>query len=220
MKLTEAVKTCFKKYAVFSGRARRSEYWKFWLFNMLVSIVIMVVAAFFSDTPQEAGQGFFAVYGLYGLYTLAALLPSLAATVRRLHDIGRSGGYIFLALIPAAGAIILLIWLIHDSDPNENQYGPNPKLTEELSKIPEKKSSASMKSTPETGAEGYWTCPKCGEKVRESAAYCTNCGEPRKPTGTSFTSFSTSFSGKSSEPAKPVERAKPDPDLWETPSDF
>ena len=215
MKMMEAVRTCFKKYVDFSGRARRSEYWKFSLFNVLVSVVIMVVAALFSDTPEKTGAGFAAISGLSGLYTLVALLPGIAASVRRLHDVGRSGGYMLFALIPAVGAIMLLIWLIQDSDPGDNQYGPNPKSTA----VPGPKPSPEPVPSPEQ----YWTCPACGEKVKESASFCTHCGKPRHSSA-AFTSTTGTTGVTPVTPAKPPEpfadRGQPDLSEWKVFSQF
>ena len=202
MSLMEAVKTCFKKYAVFSGRARRSEYWKFSLFNMLVSVVILVIGAVLSDTPEKTGTGFVAIYGLSGLYMLVALLPGIAVLVRRLHDVGKSGGYIFFALIPAVGAIMLLIWMVQDSDPGDNQYGPNPKIA-----------GTKTPPVPPIPPEKYWAFPACGEKVKESASFCTHCGTSRSGSGSGVTV-------KTFTPAPPKEPSKPDPSIWEIPTDF
>jgi len=117
-----------KKYADFSGRARRSEYWYFYLFNTLISFALGLV---------DGMMGFIGEVGigvLGGLYTLLVLIPSIAVGVRRLHDTNRSGWWLFIALIPLVGAIILLVYLVQDSDPGENQYGPNPKeYSEDLS---------------------------------------------------------------------------------------
>lgn len=114
----EAVSTCFKKYADFSGRARRAEYWWFFLLNFMVSFAFNMAAAA-AQTP-EIGYG-------ASLWGLATLLPGLGVAVRRMHDIGKSGWSILIALIPCAGIIILLMWLVKDSDPGPNPYGPNPK---------------------------------------------------------------------------------------------
>lgn len=110
-----------KNYAGFSGRARRQEYWMFTLFNIIFAIVAMVL----DNVLGFAGA---AGYGpLYGLYALATLLPGLAAAVRRLHDVGKSGWFILIALIPLIGSIWLLVLLCTDSKPGPNEYGPNPK---------------------------------------------------------------------------------------------
>ena len=109
-----------KKYAVFDGRARRMEYWMFVLFNVIISIVLGVIDNVLG-TVTETGQG------LLGLvYSLGVLLPGIAVTFRRLHDTGRSGWYILLALIPCIGAIILLVFMVQGSDAGDNEYGPNP----------------------------------------------------------------------------------------------
>ncbi len=113
---------CLQHYADFTGRARRSEYWYFVLFNFIVSILIglsLGVIAGLLNVPAL-------VYLAY-LWSLAVFIPSLAVSVRRLHDIGRSGWWVLLSLIPLVGAIILIIWHCTDSQPGANQYGPNPK---------------------------------------------------------------------------------------------
>ena len=112
-----------KKYAVFSGRARRKEYWFFVLFNIIISIILAVIDGVTGTLDPESGMG------LLGLvYTLAILIPALAVSVRRLHDTGRSGWWLLLLLIPLIGTIVILIFMVQDSKPEENQYGPNPKL--------------------------------------------------------------------------------------------
>lgn len=104
-----------KKYAVFGGRAARKEYWMFVLFNVIVSLVF-----FFLDTVLELGF-------LNPIYSLAVLLPALAVAVRRMHDIGRSGWWVLICLVPVVGTVILIVWLATDSQPGQNLYGANPK---------------------------------------------------------------------------------------------
>ena len=119
-----------RKYATFSGRARRSEYWYFVLFNIIFATVAIVLDNLFNTTftfDTEYGrentlQGYF-----YLFYCLAFFLPSLAVIVRRLHDTGKSGAYILVSLIPLAGAIWLLVLLFTESTPGVNKYGANPK---------------------------------------------------------------------------------------------
>ncbi|WP_022963882.1 DUF805 domain-containing protein [Halopseudomonas pelagia] len=111
-----------RKYAVFSGRARRKEYWFFALFNMLAMLVLSFVDGMIGLYSMEAGMGL-----LSGIYALAILIPSLAVTVRRLHDISRSGWWILIAFIPLIGALVLLVFTVLDSKPGSNQYGPDPK---------------------------------------------------------------------------------------------
>lgn len=116
MTMMEAVKSVFSKYATFGGRARRSEYWYFALFNFLVGLVLAIVAEI---VPQLSL--------LSTLWMLATLVPGLAVSWRRLHDIGKSGAFSFLALIPLVGTIIVLVWYCRDSEPGSNRFGPNPK---------------------------------------------------------------------------------------------
>jgi len=105
-----------KNYAVFSGRARRKEYWMFFLINIIISFVLGFL------------EGIVGGPGILGLiYALALLIPGLAVTVRRLHDTGRSGWWILVGFIPLIGFIVLLIFMVLDSVPGENDYGSNPK---------------------------------------------------------------------------------------------
>jgi uncharacterized membrane protein YhaH (DUF805 family) len=111
-----------KKYAVFSGRARRKEYWYFCLFNVIISIVLAIIDVIFGTFSRAAGIGL-----LGGIYALAVLIPGLAVSVRRLHDRNRSGWWLFIALVPLIGAIVLVVFMVQDSQEGDNQYGPNPK---------------------------------------------------------------------------------------------
>jgi uncharacterized membrane protein YhaH (DUF805 family) len=110
-----------KKYSDFSGRARRKEYWMFYLINTLISIVIAGIDTVF-DLGYQSG-----VTVLYCLYSLAIVVPSIAVTVRRLHDTGRSGWWWLIALVPIIGTIIFLVYMASNSQPGDNRYGPNPK---------------------------------------------------------------------------------------------
>jgi len=112
-----------KKYAVFDGRARRMEYWYFFLFNMIFAIVAMILDNVLGIAIEGLGYG-----PIYLLYCLALLLPGLAVSVRRLHDVGKSGWFFFIVLIPIVGPIWLLVLFCRDSMTGENQYGPNPKV--------------------------------------------------------------------------------------------
>ena len=118
MGMMDAVRSCFNNFANFNGRARRSEYWYFTLFNFLVSFVIGAVAGFIA--PQAAA-------GLGGIYGLITFIPSIAVGIRRLHDTGRSGWLYLLVLIPIVGGIIVIVFLCQDSQPGRNAYGFNPK---------------------------------------------------------------------------------------------
>ena len=123
MTIKEAVTSVFQKYATFSGRARRSEYWYFTLFNSLVSSLLTVLGRnIFGD---GSSTNIFTI--LASLYSLAVFLPALAVTWRRLHDVGKSGANYFWVFLPVVGWIMLVVWLCRDSQPGDNQYGPNPK---------------------------------------------------------------------------------------------
>ncbi len=111
-----------KKYAVFSGRAIRKEYWMFVLFNILFFIVAMILDNILGTAIEDVGYGLF-----YFLYSFAVLIPSLAVSVRRLHDVGKSGWFLFIALIPLIGAIWLLVLMATDGNAGENEFGANPK---------------------------------------------------------------------------------------------
>ena len=113
----------FQKYAVFSGRARRKEYWYFVLFNFLMSIALAFVDNVFGSLNLETGVGL-----LSGLYSLVVLIPSLSVLVRRLHDTGRSGWWVLIIFIPVLGALVLLVFTLQNSELTENQYGINPKM--------------------------------------------------------------------------------------------
>ncbi|NXY95183.1 DUF805 domain-containing protein [Streptomyces sp. BR123] len=105
-----------KKYAVFSGRARRQEFWMFFLLNMAVAIVVAIVDAVIGANMV-----------LYGIYVVAIIVPTLALSVRRLHDLGKSGWWYFICLVPLIGSIWLLVLFATEGQPQPNQYGPNPK---------------------------------------------------------------------------------------------
>lgn len=164
-----------KKYADFSGRARRKEYWMFVLFNMIFLFVAMVF-----DSILGTNLGGFE-YGLfYTLYSLGVLIPSLAVAVRRLHDIGKSGWWLFISLVPLIGGIWLLVLLLMDSQPGLNQYGENPKENIEVSKLPERvpieKSNYSSANADRTiNSSKTNKCRFCGEELEDMAIKCSRC---------------------------------------------
>ena len=137
------------KYANFSGRARRSEYWYFVLFYSIFLIVAMLVDNTMGFTIYNLPYG-----ACYILYVLVTLIPSFSVTVRRLHDIDKSGWFLLISLIPIIGGIWLLVLLCTDSDNGLNKYGENPKLN------------------------GLISCPNCSKKLKtsEELRFCTNCG--------------------------------------------
>jgi uncharacterized membrane protein YhaH (DUF805 family) len=107
MTFFESIQTCFRKYATFDGVARRSEYWWFFLFQVIASAITQEIST-----------------TLGGVFALAVLLPSLAAATRRLHDTDRSGWWQLLCLVPIVGWIVLIVWLAQDS--RQSRYGLAP----------------------------------------------------------------------------------------------
>jgi len=114
-----------KKYAVFSGRSRRKEYWFFVLFVVIISIVLNIIDGLIGVYDRSMGAGL-----LSTIFSLAILIPSIAVSVRRLHDIDRTGWWVLIALVPLVGWIVLLVFHVQDSTPGTNRYGPNPKSTD------------------------------------------------------------------------------------------
>ena len=112
-----------KKYVVFSGRARRTEIWMFVLINTIFSVLLLVLDNVLGTTTEDKRSGLFT-----GLFALATMLPNLAVNVRRLHDVGKSGWWMFIVLIPIIGAIWLFVLTVTDSQADDNEYGANPKL--------------------------------------------------------------------------------------------
>lgn len=106
----------WKNYVNFQGRARRKAYWMFVLFNLIAVLIVGVI------------DGVLGTGGILGsIYGLAVFLPGLALLVRRLHDIGKSGWWVLIGLVPLIGFIVLLVFAVMDSQAGDNEYGPNPK---------------------------------------------------------------------------------------------
>jgi uncharacterized membrane protein YhaH (DUF805 family) len=188
-----------KKYAVFSGRARRVEYWTFLLVNVGVLILLNLVDAAAGTMTPNGGAGVFT-----SLFALATLLPGIAVFVRRMHDTNRSGWWALLALT-GIGGIVLFVFALLDSDPGDNQYGPNPKAAEvgptpatpPTVQRPVAQTFASNPppvAAPQTPANGggdvsaanpsavpppkpglLATCPFCGA-AGQGAKFCRECG--------------------------------------------
>jgi len=135
----EAIKMAFKNYANFKGRSRRSEYWFFFLFNFIISsiIIILMIATIKKVESSSYSYPYVYYYTYYKVNPFISVLsyiqffvmivPILSVQVRRLHDIGKSGVYLFFYLIPLVGAIIIIIYFCKDSEPGNNLYGPSPK---------------------------------------------------------------------------------------------
>ena len=111
-----------RKYSVFKGRARRKEFWYFYLVSFVISLVLAFLDYQLGTYDPELGGGL-----LGGIYGIFIFLPSLALTVRRIHDTGRSGYWAFLLLVPLVGLLVILFFALTDSNPGSNEYGESPK---------------------------------------------------------------------------------------------
>lgn len=117
--IIEWYKKPFQKFLEFEGRSRRKEYWTFVLVNLVISMILGGSGGIFGT-----GMG-----TLSGLFSLIILIPSITVGVRRLHDTGRTGLWLLVGFIPVIGLLILIFFMIQDSEPGSNQYGPNPKAS-------------------------------------------------------------------------------------------
>lgn len=119
-------KKVLSQYTDFKGRARRKEYWMFVLFNIIFAIVATVLDNVLGITfAPEIPYGF-----IWAVYALAVFIPGIAVAVRRLHDMGKSGWWYLIGLVPLIGGIWLIVLLATDSEAGDNQWGPNPKAGE------------------------------------------------------------------------------------------
>ena len=117
-----AIATCFRKYATLGGRASRSEYWWLFLFNVLVSLCTGLLDGLLPIAVlADLGLG---VFGLVAVFVL--VVPGFAVSVRRLHDVDRSGRWLWVSLIPLIGWIVLLVWFCSRGTPGPNRFGPAP----------------------------------------------------------------------------------------------
>lgn len=124
MSFGDSITSALRQYATFSGRARRSEYWWFFLFQFLLSIAAAIVDVIIGTDAWLATTQ----WGLVQFLVFVALfLPGLAVSARRLHDTDRTGWWLLIGLIPLVGFIVLLVFFVSDSKPGPNQYGPSPK---------------------------------------------------------------------------------------------
>ena len=130
-----------KNYAVFSGRSRRKEYWYFVLCNVIVSLVLSGLDALLGTFSSSANLGL-----LSGIYALAIIIPTLAVSVRRLHDIDRTGWWMLIHLVPVIGSVVLLVFAVLDSTPGENRFGSNPKGS-----TPRRMADAALSVRPSNG---------------------------------------------------------------------
>ena len=116
-----------QNYTNFNGRARRKEYWMFVLFNIIFAIAAIILDNTIGLANANTGYG-----PIYMIYILAIFLPGLAVTVLRLHDIGKNGYWFFITLIPFIGGIWIIILTATEGNFGDNEYGPDPKRTEDL----------------------------------------------------------------------------------------
>ena len=112
-----------RRYAEFSGRSRRKEYWMFTLLMLVAGLVIGTIEGILGINTMVGG-----VYGpLTALLVLATIVPSIAVGIRRLHDTDKSGWWLLIALIPLIGSLILLFFFVSDGTKGQNRFGPDPK---------------------------------------------------------------------------------------------
>lgn len=120
----------WQRAADFSGRSRRKEYWFFHLFNALAFFGLFLLGFLFDWALFGEGHKGGITFFLFAIYGIAAFIPSLSVTIRRLHDIGRSGWWYFIGFIPLIGGIVLLVFTLIDSELYANQWGLDPKASE------------------------------------------------------------------------------------------
>lgn len=123
------IDTLKNRYAEFDGRATRSEYWYYFLFYLLLIFTAKVLDTYVLNpilgmTIEEASQGGF----IQVIIALALIVPTIALGIRRLHDIGKTGWWMLIGLVPIVGFVVLMYFYITDSQPETNKYGTNPKL--------------------------------------------------------------------------------------------
>jgi uncharacterized membrane protein YhaH (DUF805 family) len=123
----------FRRYAEFSGRSRRKEFWFFVLFQYVVAFAwaaalgLVMLLLYLADASEDTMMTICWILVVpYALYSLWAMIPGLAVTIRRLHDLDKSGWHILVGLIPLVGGIILIIWYATEGTPGPNRYGPDP----------------------------------------------------------------------------------------------
>lgn len=124
MDMRQAVQSVFRQYATFQGRARRAEYWWFFLFNFLAQAILEILDKALFGFPY--GMGMHEASPLSSIFALATLLPALAVCVRRLHDVDRSGWWLLIVFLPVIGAIVLLYWFVCRGTIGPNRFGSDP----------------------------------------------------------------------------------------------
>lgn len=178
-----------RKYAEFSGRARRKEYWMFHLVNFIVFFLLFAAATLLRPgLLMGAGTAWPLIWAFFVLLicacALANIVPALAVLVRRLHDTGRSGWWWLISLVPL-GSIVLLIFCVLDSNPGPNEYGLNPKGKEAYVAGPygaygtqAMAQTASGRTVPPATQMYQGFCSHCGTPLRAGIRVCSHCGKP------------------------------------------
>ena len=128
-----------KRYADFSGRSRRKEYWMFYLLIMIVTIAILligaVLGAFSGDASGGIGIGATIMIGLLGIFFLGIIVPSIAVQVRRFHDQDKSGWFLLLSFIPYVGGIVVFIFMCLEGTKGPNRFGADPKMDQNVGDV-------------------------------------------------------------------------------------
>lgn len=174
-----------RKYAVFSGRARRKEYWMFQLINIVIFTLLLAALI----PPLIAHTQSFLILFLcvfMCVYALATIIPGLAVSVRRLHDADLSGLWVLVGFVPAGG-IVLLVFHVLDSTPGPNRYGPNPKARGRAGYASPYSLYGSQSITP-YGTQSMTRTASAGAALpggQSSLSFCSVCGTPM-PVGSRF----------------------------------
>lgn len=149
-----------KKYAVFSGRARRKEFWMFHLFNVIVTILLVIIEGMLGmDSGDQSGW-------LVMFYRIFIIIPTLAVAVRRMHDVDKNGWYVIFP-------IYNIILACTDGDSGDNEYGHDPKTGDGEVKHVHKNAIAENGQTTHGNAKH---CTQCGVKHSKDAKFCSSCG--------------------------------------------
>ncbi len=175
-----------KKYAVFDGRAKREEYWMFQLVNSAIVMLFMgVLIAGVLTQPRSQRPALLIPFALILCgYALATLIPSLAVSVRRLHDVDHSGWWLFISLVPLGG-IVLFVFHVMDGTPGPNRYGPNPTGDVAASagqygdyqRLAMAQAAANATATQPTIRAFQSFCTKCGTGLAPGSRFCMSCGK-------------------------------------------
>ncbi len=175
-----------RKYAVFTGRARRKEYWMFQLVNFIVLFPIMVVgiAGIVMQPRTQRLVWVIPLFLIILVYSLATVVPSLAVSIRRLHDADLSGWWLLISLVPMGG-IVVFVFHVMDGTPGPNRYGPNPKGVVAPSAGPYgnyqtlamAQAAANATATQPTARAFQSFCTKCGTGLVPGSRSCMSCGK-------------------------------------------